>query len=161
MKASQPTEHHAVLRKLAGNWRMKSSSGVPDYDPEDTAKVWTETGRMIGDLWIVIESQGPMPDGGEARSIMTIGYDPAAGHYTGTWIGSMMDHLWVYRGWLEDGGQTLVLEAQGPDFDTPDKILNYRDTVHFLPDGTRRFSGSVEQPDGSYREFMSHVYVRI
>lgn len=157
MQPSQATEHHKVLQRLAGSWRMISSTGHPDYDPNDPAKLWTETGRMLGDLWVVIESQGPMPDGTSARMIMTIGYDPALGCYTGTWIGSMMDRLWVYRGWLEDGGETLVLEAQGPDFNAPDKTVNYRDVIRFRSDGSRSFTGSVEQADGSFHEFMTHV----
>lgn len=157
MQPSTATEHHKILRRLTGEWRMVSSTGHPDYDPEDPAKRWTETGRMLGDLWAIIETRGPMPDGEPAEMLMTIGYDPALGRYTGTWTGSMMDYLWIYRGWVEDEGQTLVLEADGPDFDTPGKSAVYRDVIRFLPDGTRSFTGSVQQQDGTFREFMTHI----
>jgi hypothetical protein len=44
-----------------------------------------------------------VPGGGLARMLMTLGYNPQTRRYTGTWVGSMMTHLWVYDGWLDAG----------------------------------------------------------
>jgi hypothetical protein len=72
-----------------------------------------------------------------------------------------MDKLWIYKGWLEDDGQTLVLEAEGPSFDDPSRTDIFRDVIHFIDDDTRTFSGSVRQPDGSFKTFMTSTSRRI
>lgn len=44
------------------------------------------------------EGLGEMPGGGIATTMMTLGYDPARKWFVGTFIGSMMTHMWVYAG---------------------------------------------------------------
>ncbi len=39
-----------------------------------------------------------MPGGGMATTTMTLGFDPDRGHFTGTFVGSMMTHLWLHQG---------------------------------------------------------------
>ena len=100
---------------------------------------------------------------GEERAmmIMTLGYDPRLGHYVGSWVGSMMDKFWIYKGWLEDDGQTLILEAEGPSMEDPERTELYRDVIHFIDDDTRTFSGSVRQPDGTFKTFMTSQAKRV
>jgi len=160
METPKPTEHHRFLERLLGDWLYVSSSGHEGYDPEDPLKRWTETVRSIGGLWFIAESEGHMGDKRETM-IITLGYDPREGHYVGSCIGSMMGKLWIYRGFLEEDGQTLVLEAEGPSMTDPSKSELYRDVIQFIDDDTRRFSGSVRQPDGSFHVFMTSVSKRI
>lgn len=160
MEFPKPSEHHKVLDRLVGDWLYVTSSAVEGYDPEDPLKRWTEKVRSIGGRWVVAEGQGGMGDD-TATMIMTLGYDPRSGHYVGSWIGSMMDTFWVYKGWLEHEGQTLVLEAEGPSMQDPGRNELYRDVIHFIDDNTRSFSGSVRQPDGSFKTFMTSQAKRI
>lgn len=160
MEFPKPSEHHRVLDRLVGDWLYVTSSAVEGCDPEDPLKRWTEKVRSIGGLWVVAEGQGGMGDH-TATMIMTLGYDPRQGHYVGSWIGSMMDKFWIYKGWLEDDGQTLVLEAEGPGMQDPSRTELYRDVIHFIDDDRRTFSGSVRQPDGSFKTFMSSEAKRI
>jgi hypothetical protein len=160
MEFPKPTEHHRVLDRLVGDWLYVTSSAVEGYDPEDPLKRWTEKVRSIGGLWVVAEGQGGMGDD-TATMIMTLGYDPRQGHYVGSWIGSMMDKFWIYKGWLEDDGKTLILEAEGPGMQDPSRTELYRDVIHFIDDDRRTFSGSVRQPDGSFKTFMSSEAKRI
>ncbi len=160
MEFSKPREEHRFLEKLVGDWIITSSSSHEDYDPADPAKVWTETVRSVGGLWFVAEGRGVTPGGTPATTVMTLGYDPRAGHYVGTWIGSMMDTFWVYKGWVEPDGRTLTLEAEGPDFEGPSKTAVYRDVIKFHDDDRRQFSGSVRQPDGSFKTFMTSEMLR-
>lgn len=161
MEFPKPTEHHRVLDRLVGDWLYITSTGHENYDPEDPLKRWTETFRSVGGLWVVGEGEGAMPGGGRASMIITLGYDPRLGHYVGSWIGSMMDKLWVYKGWLEEDGQTLVLEAEGPGMADPSRTELYRDVIRFIDDDTRSFSGSIRQPDGTYHVFMTSTARRI
>ncbi|QEE47034.1 DUF1579 domain-containing protein [Rhizobium sp. WL3] len=161
MEFPKATEHHRVLDRLVGDWLYVSSTGHEGYDPEDPLKRWTEKVRSVGDFWIVSEGEGGMGDGTRSSMIMTLGYDPRLGHYVGTWVGSMMDKLWVYKGWLEGDGQTLVLEAEGPSMEDPSRSEIYRDVIHFIDDDTRTFSGSVRKPDGSFHTFMTSESKRV
>jgi hypothetical protein len=162
MEFPKPTEHHKVLDRLVGDWLYVTSTGHQDYDPQDPLKRWTEKVRSIGGLWVIGEGEGGMGNSGDrATMIMTLGYDPREGHYVGSWIGSMMDKFWIYKGWLEDEGQTLVLEAEGPGMEDPTRTELYRDVIHFIDDDTRTFSGSVRKPDGSFHTFMTSEAKRI
>ncbi|MGL3606344.1 DUF1579 domain-containing protein [Rhizobium sp. G187] len=160
METPKPTEHHRFLDRLVGDWLFLSTAGDEAYDPEDPLKRWTEKVRSIGGLWVIAESEGMMGDTRETM-IITLGYDPRLGQYVGSWIGSMMDKFWVYKGWLEEDGQTLVLEAEGPSMEDPSRTELYRDVIHFIDDDTRRFSGSVKKSDGSFHTFMTSVSKRI
>lgn len=160
MESAKPQKEHEFLQRIVGDWVMVSSSGHDDYNPDDPEQTFTENVRSVGGLWIVGEGKGKMPDGTPMSSVITVGFDPDAGHFTGTWIGSMMTKLWVYRGWLETDGKTLTLEAGGPAFDGSGRIEVYHDVLTLHDDNHRSFSGSVKQPDGSFKQFMSSEFRR-
>ncbi len=155
MEFAVPQQEHHFLERLVGNWVVTSVTGCENSDPGNSEDRWTETVRTLDGLWYVAEGRGKMPDGRPGSVLMTLGYDPQAGHYVGTWVGSMMTKLWVYKGWIEPDGKTLTLEAEGPDFEDPSKTAIYRDAITFLDDNHRRFSGSVRKPDGTFHTFMT------
>ncbi|MBR0556398.1 DUF1579 domain-containing protein [Ciceribacter sp. L1K23] len=161
MESSKPRAEHRFLERLVGDWLVTSTNTQSDYDPDDPKKRWTENVRSVGGLWFIAEGGGCMPDGERATMIMTLGYDPSAGQYVGSWIGSMMDKFWIYRGWVEADGQTLTLEAEGPDFDDASKTCVYRDVISFLDDDRRTFSGSVRKEDGRFQTFMTSEMKRV
>lgn len=149
MEQPKPIEQHRFLERLVGIW-----DALPDEGSAETPQ-WTETGRSMDGLWFVVEGKADMGPDGQTRTLMTLGYDPAQQHYVGTWVGTMMTKLWVYKGWVEDDGRTLTLEAEGPAFDDPGKTALYHDAITFLDDDHRRFTGSVRQPDGTFKQFMA------
>ena len=63
---------------------------------------------------MIAEGRGQMPGGGTGTTVMTLGYDSARQRFVGTFIASMMTHLWVYKGVLNDAGTELTLETEGP-----------------------------------------------
>jgi hypothetical protein len=160
METAKPQKEHAFLQRLVGDWDMVSTSGHEGYDPNDPKTAFTETVRSIGGLWIVSDGRGTMPDGTPMSAVITLGFDPATGNYVGTWVGSMMTTLWVYKGWLEADGKTLTLEAEGPTFDGSEGTAIYHDVLTLHDDNHRSFSGSVRQPDGSFKEFMTSEFRR-
>ena len=161
-------KEHQWLQRLVGEWstearmEMGPDKGGPDQGPDKPAETCrgTETVRSLGGLWTVAEGQGEMPGGGTATMIMTLGYAPEKKRYVGTWVGSMMTHMWIYDGWVDDAGKVLTLETEGPDFGTPGKLAKYRDVIEFLSDDHRTLTSHVLGEDGQWRRFMTADYRR-
>jgi hypothetical protein len=120
----------------------------------------TESVRSIGGLWIVAEGQGEMPGGGTATSMMTLGYDPQKQRYLGTWIGSMMTHLWRYEGTLDAAEKVLTLDTEGPDMTAKGKMAKFRDVIEFKSDDHRVLTSHTLGEDGKWCHFMTPHYRR-
>ncbi len=116
--------------------------------------------RSLGGLWILAEGQGEMPGGGRATMMMTLGYDPQKSRYVGTWVGSMMTHLWVYDGSLDAAGRMLALDAEGPSMAGDGKMAHYRDVIEFKSDDHRVLTSHVRGQDGTWQAFMTAHYRR-
>ena len=97
-----------------------------------------------------------------ALTQMTLGYDPAKGHFVGTFIGSMMNHMWIYHfGALDAGQKLLALDAEGPAFDgPPGTMAQYRDVIEMISRDERLLHGNVQGPDGQWTRFMTTRYRR-
>lgn len=160
MMQAEPREEHRWLERLVGDWTITSE--VPGREGQEPSTVtWTESVRSINGLWVVAEGGGEMPGGGgPATTLMTLGYDPRSGAFVGNWIGSMMTHMWVYRGTLDESGAVLTLDCEGPDFDNPERTLRYRDVITILDDDHRTLTGRVEGADGAWRDMMVAHYAR-
>lgn len=157
MEPAAPQKEHAWLKQLVGEWTFTSAMpGGADQPP--ATYHGSETVRMLGDLWAVGEGTGEMPGGCTGRMLITIGFDPKSGRYIGTWVGSMMNKLWVYDG--EVVGDTLNLYADGPSFADPTKPARYRDAIQIVDPDHRIFTGAQQNADGTWTEFMRAEYRR-
>lgn len=154
MEMPQPREEHAFLNRLVGRWQVSAAEMSDGSD-------WIETVRSLHGIWFLAEGQGRMPNGQEATTQLTLGHDGRTGKYTGSWIGSMMEHMWVYEGELSADGQSLSLYTNGPSFGDPAVMQDYREQITFTDDDTRVFTSSARQPDGSWNEFMRAEYRRL
>jgi len=160
MTQPEPQKEHAWLQQFVGEWTYEHEALMgPDQPPMKATG--TESVRSVGDFWVVGESRGTMPDGGPATMIITLGYDPHKGRFVGTFIGSMMTHLWVYDGELDATGRILTLEADGPSWTDPGKTAKYRDVVEAVSDDHRLLKSSVLGDDGAWHEFMVAHYRRV
>lgn len=154
MELAKPQAEHAFLQKMVGTWDVTSEDMTG-------AELWTEEVRSLHGIWFVAEGKGEMPcGGGPGATVLTLGYDPAKGKYVGSWIGSMMAHMWVYEGEVSGDGKTLSLYTTGPDFADPAKTGEYREQIVFADDDHRVFTSSAKQPDGSWKQFMEAHYSR-
>ena len=154
-------DEHRWLQRLAGTWAYESDFQMaPDQPPMKCTG--TETIRMLGEVWAISEGKGTMPDGGTGTVQFTIGFDPAKNSFVGTFVGSMMTHLWVYeRGTLDASGKALTLEAEGPNCMATDGALaKFRDTVALDGPDRRTLTSEIQQADGSWRQMMTIHYVR-
>jgi hypothetical protein len=158
MMNAVPQAEHQWLQKLVGEWTSEAEMIDPGT-PSETCK-GTERVRSLGGLWIVAEGQGEMPGGGPATMMLTLGYDPGTKRFVGTWVGSMMTHLWVYDGVLDATGRVLALHAEGPDMSTEGKTAKYKDVIELVSDDHRVLTSHVLGDDGAWHQFMTAHYRR-
>lgn len=153
-----PQQEHHWLDRLVGEWtaEMGCSFG-PDQPPWKSKGA--ETVRSLGGLWTIGEGEGETPEGGTAKSIMTLGYDPKAERFVGTFIASVMTHLWIYNGSLDESGKILALDAQGPSF-TGEGTAKYQDRIEFIDDDHRVLTSQALGDDGEWHRFMTAHYRR-
>jgi hypothetical protein len=158
MMKAEPQKEHQWLQKLIGEWSSEAEAMEPGKPP--TKFKGTERVRSLGGLWIVAEGEGEMPGGGLATTMMTLGYDPQTKRYVGTWIGSMMTHLWVYAGGLDATERVLTLEVEGPDMAGAGKMAKYRDVIEFKMPDHRVLTSYMLGDDGTWHQFMTAHYRR-
>lgn len=151
------TPSHRWLEKLLGDWTGQSDTPGPDGKP---MPAWTERVRTLHGVWVIAETEAVMPDGQKAATMMTLGYDSSRQRYVGSWVGSMMDHMWVYDGGLDETQKILTLDTEGPNCAAPGARALYQDIITFLDDDTRTLTSRQLQPDGSWQQIMIVEYRR-
>jgi hypothetical protein len=159
MMKAEPQKEHQWLHKLVGDWTFETEATMEPGKPAEKFQ-GSESVRSLGGLWVLAESQGEMPGGGPATMIMTLGYDPQRKRYVGTWIGSMMTHLWVYDGALDAGERVLTLEAEGPSMAGDGGMAKYRDVIELKSDDHRVLMSHMLGDDGEWHKFMTANYRR-
>lgn len=152
------TEQHDWLQQLVGEWTV-SIQGMAEAGMEPTQSEHTESVRPVGELWIV--GEGSASFGGKSfTSVMTLGYDSQKQRFVGTWVDTMLTHMWVYTGHLDEAKRVLTLEADGPRFDDPTKTAKYRDTIELVSPDHKVLTSSMQTDDGSWTTFMRADYRR-
>lgn len=156
---AKPQEEHLWLQKLLGEWTFESECAAEPGQPNQKFR-GSEHTKALGDLWIIGEGEGDMPGGGRAKMLITLGYDPNRRAFVGSWLGSMMTHLWVYEGQLDEAKRVLTLSAQGPSFTDPNKLAKYQDIIEIISDDHRTLTSRTQGEDGQWTQFMSAHYRR-
>ena len=159
MMNPEPHAMHRWLQQLLGDWTTESHCDTGPGEPPQQS-TGAEHVRALGDLWVVCEGTGTMPGGGEARMLMTLGYDPDKNRFRGTWVGSMMTHMFVYEGTLDADEKVLTLETEGPSFKGDGKTARYRDVITWVSSSERTLTSFGQHPDGSWSQFMAATYRR-
>ena len=156
---SEPRKEHQWLRKLLGEWTYETEAKMGSDQPS-VKTTGTETVRSLGDLWFLAEGQGEMPGCGLATTLMTLGYDPQQQKFVGSWIGSMMTHLWRYEGELDASTNQLTLNSEGPSMRGDNQMAHYRDVIEFQNDNHRTLTSYALSEDGQWYQFMTAYYER-
>lgn len=161
MMPAEPQAEHRWLQKLVGDWTYTGEAQMAPDKPAESCGSGTESVRMLGDLWVLCEGKGQMPGGAPAGMLMTLGFDPQTKRFRGTWIGSMMTHLWVYDGELDATGRILSLHAEGPSFAGDGGMAKYKDVIEIVSEDQRTLSGNLLGEDGKWTTFMTAHYRRV
>jgi hypothetical protein len=157
-KPGTPEKEHAWLKQLVGEWDTDSECIL---EPGKAALKCqgTESVRAIGEFWTLGETRSTILDASMV-GVMTLGYDAKKKKYVGTWVDSMMNHLWKYEGTVDAAGKILTLEAEGPNPMSPGKISKYRDAIEIKNPDHKVMTSSVLGDDGTWTTFMTSNYRR-
>jgi hypothetical protein len=157
---AEPQKEHLWLQQLVGEWTAEMDCAMGPDQPRQKSR-GSERVRSLGGLWTVGEGTGEMPDGGVGHTLMTLGFDPVKGRFVGTFVGSMMTHLWPYEGSLDESGTVLTLESEGPSMAGDGAIVPYRDVITMVSPDHRVLSSHVPDGNGGWTEFMTAHYRRV
>lgn len=156
--AEQPTKEHQWLQQLVGEWTYEIEGMIEPDQPMETT-TGTESVRSVGGLWVMAEGQGEMC-GDMATTLMTLGYSLQKQRFVGTWIGSMMTHLWVYDGELDAAERVLTLHSEGPSMAVEGQMAQYKDVIEFKTPDHRVLTSFCLGDDGQWQQFMTANYHR-
>ena len=160
MEMPTPGPEHQWLQQLVGEWTFETECSMgPDQPPIKNAG--RETVRSLGGFWTIGNGNSEDPAGGAWQSVMTPGYDPKAGRFVGTFIASMMTHLWRYTGSLDASSKVLTLDTMGPSMLSADQLVAYQDIIEFISDDHRILSSQARGTDGEWMHFMRAHYRRV
>src|SRR5262245_47947504 len=157
---TEPQKEHQWLQQLVGEWRYDAEATMEPGQPPSKFE-GSESVRSLGGLWILAEGQGEMPGCGPATTMLTLGYDPQKQRYVGTWIGSIMTHLWMSGGALDSAGRVLTLNAEGPHMTAEGKIAQYKDVLEFKSEDHRVLTSHMLGDTGQWHRFMTANYRRM
>ena len=160
MESPQPTAEHRWLERLIGDWTFQGECNMGPDQPtmHSTGK---ESVRSFGGLWTIGDGECEMPDSGHCKTIMTLGFDPVAKQFVGTFIASVITHLWTYRGTLDASNKVLTLDTQGPSVTGDGSTAKYQDVIEFVDDNHRALTSQFLGPDSNWVPFMKNHYRRI
>jgi Protein of unknown function (DUF1579) len=149
---------HQWLDRFLGEWSSECNCQMGADQPPETIQ-GTEIGRSVGGLWMVTEESGNALDCTPSTTIMTLGFDPERDRFVGTFVCSMMPHLWQYEGRLDAAGNVLTLDTEGPNFNQT-AMAKYQDIIEFVSDDHRIMTSKILSEDGQWSQFMTAHYHR-
>lgn len=152
-KTPAPQKEHEWLQQFVGEWESEMEASIGPGQPPMKCK-GTMNSRMLGGFWSISEMKSEMM-GVPMASIQTLGYDVEKKKYIGTWVDSMMGHMWKYVGSVDKTGKTLTLEAEGPNFMQEGKIAKFRDAYEFKSKDHLVLTSSMQGEDGKWITFMT------
>jgi hypothetical protein len=148
----QPTKEHQWLQKFVGEWETTAEGKMGPDQPVMTCK-GTSTSRMLGGFWLITENDNEMM-GMKINAMQTIGYDSTKKKYIGTWVDSMLNHMWEYEGSVDESGKKLTLEAEGPNLMAAGKTAKFRDAYEFKSPDHIEVTSTMQGDDGKWVQFM-------
>ena len=147
----EPTAEHLWLQQFLGEWESEAGEGG--------CGAGTINFRPLGQAWVV--GDGVMDMGADkGYTQITLGFNPDAGRFVGSWVGSMMTHHWVYDGYLDEAKKVLSLESTGPSWTEPGKMIPYKDVITVISDDHHTLTGNLKNADGEWEQFMITHYRR-
>ena len=143
----RPTAQHQWLQKLAGDWDTSFTIHMPGQPP--MTNKGTAVFRPIGGFWIISELHGEMM-GAPFQGVQTLGFSAEKQEFIGTWVDSMSDYQWNYRGQLNDDRTSLTLLCAGPCPLRPGELSQFKEVLEVKGKDQLTFTSSVQDEDGEW-----------
>jgi hypothetical protein len=67
----------------------------------------------------------------------------------------MQGHLWTYRGRLDEAGQTLTLETEGPHPMKDGATTKFRDIIRLQDDDHQVYTTEIQGDDGEWHRCLA------
>jgi hypothetical protein len=161
LEMAKPRKQHEWLQQLVGEWEYDGEAEAPDK--RVTKFTGTQRVRSIAGIWIVGEGEGEMPCADitlQTTMVITLGYDTQKARFVGSWVGSMMNSLWVYDGFLDEAERILTLESEGPSMIKEGETGKYRDVITLVNRDQYLFTGQYLGDDGVWNDMVAMRYRR-
>jgi hypothetical protein len=109
----KPGKEHEFLKQLEGKWDVTGKILVDPANPMEIKG--TESSKMdLGGFWLRSHFKGEFL-GQKIEGRSDTGYSPVKKKYVGTWIDSMMPHLFVMEGTADEAGKVITFTGEGFD----------------------------------------------
>jgi len=156
---AKPQAEHAWFNDLIGNWEFTHECYIGPDQPPDIA-TGTMTGRSLCGMWTSLDATGKTPSGNDWTSQFMLGFDPERKRYIGTFVASVMTHLWIYDGQLDEIGTKLILDAEGPKFEGSG-MARYQDSIEIVSRDHWILRSRVLGDNGQWTDFMEGHHYRV
>jgi hypothetical protein len=158
-RGGAPPRDQAWLEQLVGEWDVTFRTYMqPDEPPMESEG--TDSVRKLGEHWIIAETRTSMM-GSPYHGVLSLGYNALTERFGGTWIDSFGGQLWVYTATLDEAGDTMTLETEGPSLEHgPEQTARYRETLRITGDDSRTFTSTTEMDDGTWVKIVDIEYRR-
>ncbi|MFO0814365.1 MAG: DUF1579 domain-containing protein [Gemmatales bacterium] len=147
-----PGKEQVWLKQFVGEWETSAEAIMAPGQPSMKC-TGTASNRMLGN-WMVSETKTTAM-GSTVTGLQTIGYHLDSKKFVGTWIDSMNNHLWHYKGSLDATGKILTLDAEGPNFTQPGKMSSFQDIYEFKSADHYIITSKIKGDDGKWITFMT------
>lgn len=154
----KPGKEHELLKQFVGEWTAECKFWMDPAQPPMEMK-GTETCTLgPGAFWVTSVFKGEM-FGQPFEGRWTTGYSPLKKKYVGTWIDSMMPHLFTSEGTADEAGKVITFIADGIDPATG-KEVKERWVIELQ--GADKHTMTMYNPtaDGKERKSGEIVYTR-
>ena len=145
-------KEHEWLKRFVGQWDVVSEGSTGEGQPPIKGKAVMNS-SMLGELWVVNSSDHEIA-GMNMKSIRMIGYDTKKKKYVGIWADSMINYMWHYEGTVDESGNKILLEVEGPSMTGGGKMTKYRDAFEFTDDDTIIATSSMQGKDKKWIVIM-------
>ncbi len=157
--AGQPSDHHAKLKPLAGEWTYTCKVWMDPSQPAVQSKGTVERKWILGGRFLEEHYSGTSPHGsGDFEGRGRIGYDNAQGKYTYDWVCSMSTGSSSGLGTINDKNNQFTFQTEMfcPIFK---KTMRGRDEIRIEKDGQVVMESFMNQ-DGKEMKLMELTAVR-
>lgn len=154
----KPGKEHELLKQFVGEWTAECKFWMDPSQPAMEMK-GTETCTLgPGGFWITSVFKGEAfgkPFEGRA----TTGYSPFKKKFVGTWIDSMVPHLFTTEGTIDEAGKviTFTADALDPAAGTP---VKERWVIEIKGADSHVMTMYTPGPDGKEKKSGEIVYTR-